>query len=39
LVADLGGDLRRLLAIEVEDDDGPAVARIPLRDGHADAAV
>ena len=39
LVADVGGDLRRLLAVEVEDDDGPALAGIALCDGHADAAI
>ena len=39
LVADLGGDLRRLLAVEVEDHDGPAFAGVALGDGHADAAV
>src|SRR4029079_7716975 len=39
LIADVGRDLRRLLAVEVEDHDGPAFAGIALGDGHADAAV
>ncbi len=39
LIADVGGDLGRLLAVEVEDDDGPAFTGVALGDGHADAAI
>ena len=39
LISDVGGDLGGLLAVEVEDDDGPALAGVALGDGHADAAI
>ena len=39
LVADLSRDLGGRLAVEVQDDDRPALAGITGRHGHADAAV
>ena len=38
LVADVGGDLRRFLPVQVEDHDGPALTGIPAGDSDADAA-